>query len=73
MLFDYFDWLAERPNTTVSLNKFVEEIHKNRGIFFQLTENEENFHRPAKMPDFYQNLLEIEDWAKKDYPENWIN
>lgn len=65
LLFDYFDWLADRPNATISLNKFVEEIHQNRGIFFQLTENEENSQRPAQMLNFYHDLLEIEDWAKK--------
>ncbi len=65
LLFDYFDWLADRPNATISLNKFVEEIHQNRGIFFQLTENEENSKHPAQMLNFYHDLLEIEDWAKK--------
>lgn len=63
LLFEYLDWLSNRPDTTLSINNFVDKIKTNNGIFFQITQNDENSERKSQMVQFYRDLLEIDKSA----------
>ena len=60
LLFQYFDWLNTRPDTTLSINRFIEKIKEENGIFFQLTKDDENAKKSSQMLHFYRDLLEID-------------
>ena len=65
MLFEYLEWLKERPNTQLSIYNFVEKICQQRGLFFQITQNDENSKKSSQMLDFYHNLLDIDKMIKE--------
>ena len=65
LLFEYLEWLKERPNTQLSIYNFVEKICQQRGLFFQITQNDENSKKSSQMLDFYHNLLDIDKMIKE--------
>lgn len=65
LLMDYLEWLKNKPNTNLSVYNFIEKIQKEKGIFFQITQNDDDSKRPSQMIQFYKDLLNLENFTKE--------
>lgn len=64
LFYDYLNWIGDRKDTTLSVNRIIDDI-KNMNRNSQTPPQVENFNGEPKQLDFYEKLQEIEEMTKR--------